>query len=373
MTYLLAVWRLILHVYRSLTAVTLYRNVVAEADHHPLPEIDTGAGRVIALPLEAFPRPELVQLGTTFSVESYDSPIPVELVHDEAADEPDPDDPIPPDRLPIVIAAVEQPKLPPAPSLAPLEVGSDGWLVGDNVVKVPTKRKGYRWRGIGGRPSGCLWHWTATAHGTALAMVKRCVEPAGPGERAAWVHFWVEHDGTIYQSGALTAGAPHAGAPSSARVRIVEGELKIVPRKESSLSVNSFLVGTEVVCLGEMRLMRPGSTKSSAWVKATEGDTGAKWIAWPFRNDGKTGPSCDASEIVDGIDNQGIRRHYQRFTDRQLEAIERLSRAFRARFAWGDKAMSWGHVDVDPTRKSDPGPFFQHTQYPAILERMRAR
>lgn len=337
---LLFLWRLLVHVYRSIAAATVHRNVAPELDH-----VEAPALLAAELPL---PAPAA-------------HPYRDQLIDAEDAEPPE-------DPAPATMPLAAEGTIPaPAPGLAPLEIGPDGWATGELVVRVPTKRRGYRWRGPGGRPMGALWHWTATAHGTALAMAKRCAEPAKPGERAAWVHFWIEHDGTIYQSGPLTAGAPHAGAPSSARLAVVDGELRKVSRKESSLSANHFLFGTEVVCVGEVR---PVKKSPSGWVAAKRGDPDAVMMGWPFGKGGQRGPIVPAAEVEEAVDREGVRRLYQLFTKRQLEAIERLARAFRARFGWSDAALSWGHVDVDPTRKTDPGPIFQKVQLPAILARM---
>lgn len=340
---LLALVAWLVHLWRSFTAVTLYRHVRAELD-----EVD-------------------------------DAPEP--MAGGDAGDEPDAPPAAAPGRKPKLDKSVQfqvRAAAPPPPApLEPITIDANGWLHGARVVHVPTKRKGYRFRGARGkvtdRPSGLIVHWTATPHGTALAMVRRTAKIDPTGEENGWVHLWIEHDGTIYQSGSLHVGAPHAGARSSARIDLVGGAPAIVSRKESALSPNFFFDGVETVCVGEVRRMRKVGGK---YVKAAIGEPGSVWLSWPYgKPDAKGKPRGHVvpdDQVVDGRDRHGVHRYWQAFTPRQLEAHERILEALLVTYGWPESAVSWDHADVDPTRKSDSG-LWKTRWLPGILARIRAR
>jgi len=234
---------------------------------------------------------------------------------------------------------------PPDLVLAPLTIDSQGLLRGAKVEHILTARSGYKWRTRSGKPGGFLTHWTSTSHGTGRSMVRRT--QAAPGSS---VHVWIEHDGTIIQQVPFIRGAGHAGGKTSAKLRELGGLL--VRDAASPYGANSFLIGGEVVCVGEVRKQPDG-----------------RWMGWPYNKDGKKGPIVPADQVVTAMDGSR-RRYYQAFTPAQLEAIERLLTAGRDAYGWTRAACSWGHVDVDPTRKSDPGPYFATMQRPEILDRV---
>lgn len=248
---------------------------------------------------------------------------------------------------------------PAAPVLPALVVGADGWLVGDRVVRVPTKRvqklrTGRTVRGVSGpRPAGIVWHWTATNHGTCLAMVRRTRELPKPGEHSASCHLWIESDGTIYQTAPLNVGTWNAGGPTAARFSLdaKSGEWRTDPK--AKLSANSLFVGIELVNVGEVR-------------KAPDG----RWMGWPFGKDGRKGPIVAADQVVERVDYEGRKRSYQRYTDEQIAAGERVSRAMVAAYGSTRTELSWGHYRVDPTRKPDPGPDWYASALPALLDRV---
>jgi len=289
--------------------------------------------------------------------------------------EPEQDDHGAPDALPAGAAPVDLPDnddaiVPPGEraQLAPLAVGGDGWLVGDGVIRVPTARAGYRWRTRSGQPGGFLLHWTATQHGTAPGMLRRSASGTGPS-----VHFWIEDNGTIYQQVPLTRGAGHAGGASSARLKdLADGR---IVKASSGYSANSYLIGCEVVQVGEVRWVRLDGAR---WVAAQPHERGAVAMGWPFgavdKETGKPrkGPIVRPEQIVEGVDD-GRRRLYQDHTPAQLVALERLLTALVDRYGFTDEALSWGHVSVDPTRKRDPGPVWFSRHLPEILARIRSR
>ena len=337
------------HLWRLLAALTVYRKVQPELDERER----------TPLPLPPGSPTEFLQTAP-FKEPAGNPP------EDEHHDEPHPQPVAPPPPVPLID---------PVSTLAPLEVDDEGWLVGDGVKRYPTKRKGYKLRGEHGkvidRPSGCLIHWTSTTWGTGLSMARRTMPDDGEGN---WVHLWIEHDGTIYQSGSFHRGAPHAGAPSSKRMAVVDGVLKIVKRSESTFSANSFLVGVEVVCVGQVRRMK---LVAGEYVKANIDEPGSFWVSWPYgkEKDAKGRPrghKVPDDQVVDAVDHEGHHAFYQAYTPKQVEAIERIWRAQRAKYGFTDAAFEWGHFDVDPTRKSDPGGYFANVQRPRILARMRA-
>ncbi len=234
---------------------------------------------------------------------------------------------------------------PPDVALAPITIGSDGLATGDQVERILTSRGGYQWRTKTGKPGGMLWHWTSTSHGTGRSMVKRTSGGSGNS-----VHFWIDANGTIFQQVATTKGAGHAGGKSSAKLRELGGV--IVADKAGRYSANSFLIGIELVCVGEVR------------------EVGGKWLGWPYGKDGERSPVVPADQVRAARDRGGRLRHYQAFTPAQVDAAERLTRAVVARYGLTRAACAWGHVDVDPGRKSDPGPLWQAGDLPQILDRV---
>ena len=321
---------LLVHLWRLLKAYTTQRKLEAEVDRALQPPLIVDETRLFG----------------TVAV-----PPPVQEVY-----EPDEHTEIP---LPVDPTPANLPKL--RLDLAPLEVGQDGWLVGDKVVRVPSKRGGFIWRTGTRKAGGILWHWTATAWGSALGMAKRIVNGHGPS-----VHCWIEHDGTIYQSVPFTKGSGHADSETAARCAWKDGKVVKVKAGESYYSVNSFMLGIEIVNIGQLLYVKKKADGSYERVK--ENTAGGVWMGWPFGRwkvdeNGKKyvakGPVVKDEFVVHARDQRGSIKTFHMFTQSQQDAAERLVRACYAEYGFSDEAMSWGHVDVDPTRKSDPGPVWK--------------
>jgi hypothetical protein len=325
----------LLHLVRLILSKTLHKNAV-----HELDEIETDSSNTsINTTNETAVDIEKMQLI---------SPVPAELLSTQR------------EIVPITV-----------PRLPVLTIGADGWVIGDKVVRVPTERL-HAWRTKSGEALGVMWHWTATAHGTALAMAKRIMK--GPGTS---VHGWVEYDGTFYQSAPFTRSVGHGGGKTALRMSEKNGKCVIDPT--AHLDANSFLQGIEIVCVGEVRLVMKKSDGS--YGPATAHVPSAVYMGWPFgkwkkdEDNGKLfvakGPIVDQNEVDQAVDEEGVRRYYQDYTIAQVNTIERLCRAMRDKYKWTDDQLSWGHIDSDPGRKTDPGPLFRKKWLPMILEKMK--
>lgn len=291
----------------------------------------------------------------------------------------------------LAVLTVDPPELVPAPPVealaAPAEVTTtkpralasavidqDGWLQGDKVVHVPSKR--HSALASGAKPVILLWHWTSTGHGTAFTMAKRIAPLAKGGERSGSVHFWVDGDGTIYQSVPTNRSAWHAGAASSARFKKVDGRWVIDPARKSKLSVNGLSIGVEMVNEGELRWRKPGKTSTAAWVDAKPDERGALLMSWPYgkiqATTGKPrkGTVFKLTDAVEAPDRKGRKRLYHAWTQPQIEAAERITRAVVDEYGLDRAACSWGHVDVDGERKSDPGGLWYNVVNPEIHDRV---
>lgn len=277
--------------------------------------------------------------------------------------------------LPLPPHAANVEDLPPAvatekPRSLASAVIHDGKLVGNKVVQVPSKRHSAL---VPGKPVILLWHWTSTSHGTALTMAKHIQALAKADERSGSVHFWVESDGTVYQSVPTNRASWHASSKTAARFKKVGGRWVIDPTRSTNLSVNPLSIGVELVNVGEVRLVRPGATQ---WEPAKAGDPKAVFMGWPYgRIDKETGkvrkgPVVPDDQVRDAVDRDGRRRFYHAYTPAQIEAAERLTRAVVDEYGLDRAACSWGHIDVDGTRKVDPGPLWFSHALPQILDRV---
>jgi hypothetical protein len=123
--------------------------------------------------------------------------------------------------------------------------------------------------------------------------------------------------------------------------------------QSGSHSANSYLLGVELVCVGEVRAV------------------GGKWLGWPFGRGPDRSPAVPPDQVATAEDAAGRRRSYQNYTPAQRLAAERLVRACHARYGWAaPQPYSWGHCVVDPSRKTDPGPLWLARYLPAMLERV---
>lgn len=87
-----------------------------------------------------------------------------------------------------------------------LEVDGEGWLVGENVRRMPSARHSSL---SVPSPIAVMWHYTATDPGTAGSMAKRLQSFRRGHDRAASWHVCIGADGTLWQSVSFLRGAWH--------------------------------------------------------------------------------------------------------------------------------------------------------------------
>jgi N-acetyl-anhydromuramyl-L-alanine amidase AmpD len=229
---------------------------------------------------------------------------------------------------------------------APISIDADGWAQGDGVSQIPSPRhQNLVTRDASGpAPVGVVWHWTATNAGTGWSCARRIAQSPKEGERAASWHTLITRTGEILCSVPYRRGSWHAGGASAARFAFKDKKWDIA-KTGGTASANSLMIGIELECVGEVRQLKDG-----------------RWSGWPFGNDGKAGPIVpEADTVMHG------KKRYHNFPEAQEVAARRLLRAIVQEYGLDEKAASWGHVDIDPTRKTDPGPIWRGIILPRML------
>lgn len=203
-----------------------------------------------------------------------------------------------------------------------LDVDIGGWLEGPGVVTIPSARRYI----VGKPPRAIVWHWTATGNGSAANLAKAIVDMPRPGQRSASWHLLIARDGTIYQSVSLLDGSWHCAA----------GEI-------DGVRPNKCSVGIEIECVGRVK------------------DFGEKGFrrGWPYD---KRGPAVSEAEVF-----KFGKSEYHTFTDDQLKRVQELLELLARKYNITNKNLQWGHLDLDPTRKEDPGPYFKKEVLPKMV------
>jgi len=191
-----------------------------------------------------------------------------------------------------------------------------GWLSG-LVRGLPVrKRPTVRTMPLDGPLVGVVWHWTG-GYGSA-ATLGRLYEKGPIGEPS--FHVGIDRDGSLTQLVPITLGSNHC------RGRMPDQRL-----------VNACTVGVELVNVG-----RVGRDATGHWRQVENPHEPA---AHHRLNKAFVVPPEDVVEAHGGA--------WQRFTEAQVSTAQGLCDALAAA---GVPLRHWGHVDLDPARKADPGP-----------------
>lgn len=208
-----------------------------------------------------------------------------------------------------------------------MRVDDTGWLVAEarepKVVRVPTARV----VPLTGVARAVVWHWTA-GYGSPVTLGRMVATGAGPS-----FHIGIGRDGVVAQLAPLSAGTKHC------RGRGPFGEW------------NATSIGIELVNVG--RVMRLGS----------------QWLQVENPQDPPSQHRPNAKVFVPPVDVvEAHGGHWQGFDPRQVDAATRVLRAIRVALpALSDAAVSYGHLQLDPTRKADPGLHFMRDVLPSIV------
>lgn len=266
-----------------------------------------------------------------------------------------------------------------------LTIDAAGWIYGPGVIHMPSARGRGALTSPGGEPLAVVRHGTATAWGTAGGIARTwrdtydthsahvtldvVDEKARDAEVARWRKLgWhaeaaqlaalAPGDAVLYQHRSLLAVAWHAAGSVE-----IAGKKVVTSGTINGLGLNACAIGVEATCVGQVAR-----------------GAGGHYRGWASGKGVGHGPAVpdDQVEIIAG-------RAYHRYPPAALELERQLDAALLARFprlaaevvvtpsAYSVRevkarpvtrpALAVGHIDVDPTRKSDP--------YPTGLQRGR--
>lgn len=232
----------------------------------------------------------------------------------------------------------------------PLEIDDDGLLRGDGVDLVPgTTRQQSLAAGLEHIEAVC-WHWTDTRGCGAENLARRLL---GPGRAASW-HAVIDAAGHAVQSVSAKKGSWHVGSDTAALFRRTGADgtwEALTPAQRGSVrgwGGNSFMYGIELENAGEVRLVD------------------GKWLAWPFAFGTKWGaPTVVPAEEVASDPNHPGRGHHA-FTPAQIETAGRVLGALVRRYGLRRSLCAFGHCQIDPQRRTDPGPLWLGDPMPAL-------
>lgn len=238
-----------------------------------------------------------------------------------------------------------------------------GWaspLTGNvEVITVPSERHCML---AEGHPWGVCWHWTATRWGTAETCAKRIRKLPKKDERAASFHGVIPAQGKtrFIQTISFNRGSWNCGGATARRFAVDHSVRPAVLRPgQGTNSGNVYLIGLELENVGEVR-KHPHD---------------GNWYGWPFTKkvevttvNGVTvmslpdGPQVPEDQVTDF---EG--KHYHRITLQQVEVATAVLRALVKTYGIPRAHAGWTHAQIDPTRKTDPGPIFTKVCLPQII------
>lgn len=236
-----------------------------------------------------------------------------------------------------------------------IEIDDDGWMHGDGVELVPLVDKMQALATLDGDVDGVVWHYTDTRNAGAVALAKR-IQKRGGKSRSC--HAWIDARGAIAQSAPFRKGTWHAGS-TTALLFAYDATSKLwkpASARQRGRGANSWAAGIELENVGEVKLVD------------------GQWLGWPHRHDYvKDGVHYKPAIVpADEVAPTEARpdRGWHKFTLDQIKSATRVQSALTRRYGLLRPNCEWGHSQIDPTRRTDPGPLWIVNHLPAILDRV---
>lgn len=232
---------------------------------------------------------------------------------------------------------------------ATVEIDDAGVMHGERVTYVPTDKR--QSLATAQQPNGeqhvegIVAHWTDTRGCGAVNLARRIAVRGGTPRSC---HLWIDAAGNVAQSVDFKHGSWHAGSNTALLyTRRPDGIWEpVTPAQRGKIrafGANSWAVGIEFENVGEVRLVA------------------GEWLGWPFRHDFKNADgSIEKPAIVPEVEvasdpaNPGHGHHL--FTEPQIAAGANVYSALIQRYAMQRPNVEWGHCNIDPERRTDPGP-----------------